>query len=82
VIVLCTTIVTLMLIARSIQVLRDWAPATIGLATFLILLMFGISTSPIWLGGGSVLALGMAAIGLAVYLALPALRLASTQVRA
>lgn len=82
VVVVCTTVVMLMLMGRSVQVLRDWNAGTIGLGAFMVLLMLAIATSPVWLGSESLGALGMAAVGLAVYFALPALRLSSTQVRA
>jgi TRAP-type uncharacterized transport system fused permease subunit len=74
VIVICTTMVSIMLIAKSIRVLRNRNLRTIALAIALLTAIVGIGTSPIWLGPESLLALSAAGAGVLLYFFLPVQR--------
>jgi len=71
-IVTCTTFSAMLLIARSVRVVRGQG---LGVVAFCVLLggvIVAIATSPIWLGPESLFALAAAGAGVALYYAMPA----------
>jgi TRAP-type uncharacterized transport system fused permease subunit len=72
-IVCCTTLCSVLLISRGVTVIRGSGPTSILAGAVLGLAIVGIGTSPIWLGHESLVALGVAAAGFGLYIAMPAL---------
>jgi TRAP-type uncharacterized transport system fused permease subunit len=73
VVVCCTTLCSAMLIARGVAVIRGTGAGSIVAGVALGAAVVAIATSPIWLGHESWLALLLAALGVAIYVAMPAL---------
>lgn len=72
-VVCCTTLSAILLIARGVGTIRG-TRAVVRIASLLLAAaVIAIGTSPIWLGHESLLALGAAAAGFVLYLAMPAL---------
>jgi TRAP transporter 4TM/12TM fusion protein len=66
-VVTATTFVGIMLIAKSLRVLRARDAATVMVGLLFLAAVLAIVTSPIWLGPGSLWALGTAGLGLLLY---------------
>src|SRR5690606_19505706 len=73
VIVCCTTMAALMLIARGVGEFRGSGRAVMVSSLLLAVTVLAIGTSPVWLGHESLLALLAAALGFALYYLLPGL---------
>src|SRR5690606_12015380 len=72
-IVCCTTMAALMLIARGVGVFRGSRRLVMVWGLLLAATVLAIGTSPVWLGHESLLALLAAALGFALYYFLPGL---------
>lgn len=73
VIVVCTTLVSVLLISRGVGEIRGGRGLVMVLALLTGAVVLAIGMSPIWLGPDSPLALLAAAIGFVLYLLMPAL---------
>jgi TRAP transporter 4TM/12TM fusion protein len=69
--VTATTLVGIMLIAKSLRILKASNPATIASGVLFLAAIVTIITSPIWLGAGSPWGLAAAGAGLLLYYAWP-----------
>jgi TRAP transporter 4TM/12TM fusion protein len=72
-VVCCTTLASIMLIARGVGEIRGSRAQVITLSVATTLVVLAIGSSPVWLGRESMLALLAAAIGFVLYVAMPPL---------
>jgi TRAP transporter 4TM/12TM fusion protein len=72
-VVCCTTLSSILLISRGVGTIRGSRPVMAVSGALLGAVVIAVGTSPIWLGHESLLAIGAAAAGFALYLAMPAL---------